>query len=192
MSLKCVQKRSCVMDDDVLSLILCELSIKQLLRLENVSEQFRDCVSYALKRKTGIRLGKKFQNLRCCDEKHSIVGGNIRRSVKCRYNKYDLTYELDKSLDSFELILKKCSNIKALYLSECRINEDVIQLLVDNCKQLDCLTLAAVFCTNDFEEWIRLTAVVTKLNLKHLAFVGQCYDIRNNCTWLFFGPVSFQ
>ena len=178
------KKRKHVMNDDVLSLVLCELPIKQLLRLEMVSKQFRDCVNYALKRKTAIRLGRKHEDLRCPDKCHSIVGANIRRSIKCRYNKYDLTYELDQSLDSFEFILKKCPNIKALYLSECRINEEVIQLLVDNCKQLKCLTLALIFCTNNMEEWKRLTAVIAKLDLRHLAIVGTAYEytIRNNCS----------
>ena len=172
------QKQSVILNDDVLQLILCHLSVRQLFRLETTSEQFRRCVDYALKQKTGLRLGKKFQNMECLHEKHSTHGGSINRSAPIKCNQYDITIEVDKGLERFGSILRRCPNLKTLYLSECHLNEQVFQLIVDNCKNLECLTLCGNIISNrgyshEIEDFKRMAQMIARINLKHLQVVGQ-------------------
>ena len=168
-------KRTHILSDDVLIRILSKLSIKQLFRVQLVCRQFRDCANEALKRKTGIRIGNRFDNLECDDPKHSIVGGNVGKAVDKYYRRYAIFRDLVSSLDRFALVLQRCPNVRSLYLSECRITLPVIQSIVDNCKHLKCVALVANYCSSDMKEWKQITEHITKFNLEHLTVLGQAF-----------------
>ncbi len=80
--------RTRLMNEDVMIEILSNLGVKQLLRIEKVSQQFRYCANEVLKRQKGlsINIGRIRHQSQCLDKNHSIFGGNSLKA-SFRYNR---------------------------------------------------------------------------------------------------------
>jgi hypothetical protein len=71
------KERSRLMNEDVMTKILLNLSVEELLKLERVSQQFEYCVNEVLKRQKGLSIGKMNPYIRCLQSEHSIMGGDV-------------------------------------------------------------------------------------------------------------------
>lgn len=171
------KKRTHILNDDILTRILSELSIRQLFCVQRVCRQFRDCSVEALKLKTSLRIGDEFKDLVCDHSDHSISGANVSKAVAVKNLKYDLLRDIVADIDAFVAVLKSCPNVKAVYLSECRLNAQVIETLIRHCNRLECLTLVANYWLPDPKEWQTIVNLLASFKLRHLAVVGQCYEM---------------
>jgi hypothetical protein len=182
-----------VMNNDILYEIFDNFSVNQLLRIERVSKQFGECVKEVLKTRKGLRIGPKIENYLCEDLNHSIISGNISQSIIRRndcLSLYDLTH--DKSKRYLTPILKKCSNIKSLFLSQCIIDSEVIQLIIENSKQLKCLSFISI---NGLNEEMNCRSVLDLLNdrITHLAIDFRVdYDFRSQGFYYYLFQTSVE
>ncbi len=129
------------MNEDVMTKILSNLSVEELLKLERVSQQFKYCVNEVLKRQKGLSIGEINPHIRCFQSEHSIIGGNVSnafvaKKVNSKGN--------PSQRENLKLILKKCNNIRCLYLNES-LDFETIKLIVKKCKRLECLVFDDIF-----------------------------------------------
>jgi hypothetical protein len=122
-------KKIRLMNEDVMRLIFCNLSVEDLLRLERVSQQFKYVVNEVLKRQKCLVIGE-FDHLiiECSDgiSKQLMISGNITNAlVKKKVNSTE-------NRNNLKSILNKCVNIKFLYLNES-LDFKTLEMIAKNC-----------------------------------------------------------
>jgi hypothetical protein len=134
----CSKGRSRLMNEDVMTKMLSYLSVEELLRLERVSQQFKYCVNEVLKRQKGLSIGKRFNDILCVNKNHSTFGGNVTNAF--------VTKEVNskENQNNLKSILKKCINIKCLYLNKS-LDFKTIEIIVKSCERLECLFFDEIF-----------------------------------------------
>jgi hypothetical protein len=137
--------RSRLMNEDVMTKILSNLSVEELLKLERVSQQFKYCVNEVLKRQKGLSVGKINPEIICCQREHSIIGGNVSNAFVTKKVNSKGNPSQRQNLES---ILKKCNNIRCLYLNES-LDFETIESIVKKCKRLECLVFDDIFLQSE-------------------------------------------
>ncbi len=117
------------MTEDAMQLIFSNLSVKDLLRSETVSQQFKYVVNEVLKRQKCLVIGE-FDHLiiECSDgiSKQLMISGNITNAlVKKKVNSTE-------NRNNLKSILNKCVNIKFLYLNES-LDFKTLEMIAKNC-----------------------------------------------------------
>jgi hypothetical protein len=129
------------MNEDVMQLLFCNLSVEDLLRLERVSQQFKYVVNEVLKRQKSLSIGE-FDHLviGCSDgiSKQLMISGNITNALVTK--KVNST----ENRNNLKSILNKCVNIKFLYLNES-LDFKTLEMIAKNCKKLKCLSFGKNF-----------------------------------------------
>ncbi len=89
-----------IIDEILISFeILFNLNVKQLLRLERVSKQFKDCVYYELKRQKLLFIGnvKEFIFCKCFKDYRIIFKGNITQAFIKNKGYFRIIYDLTET-----------------------------------------------------------------------------------------------
>ena len=182
------------LNDNILCLILNELNIRQLLRVESVSKQFRDCVRNILLIKTCLTIGQvvdtgadtwfvvNIQDTLKTDNLQVIYERNISREF-C--HKTVCVYNLVESHRIFRSVVQKCANITRIFLNNCLIGSDTMDTIADYCPQVRCLSMSDVYCISAANEWTQCVRNLRKkLRLNSLSIKG-VHVLAHNCGYFY-------
>jgi hypothetical protein len=130
-----------ILNEDVLIEIMSYLSIKDLLKLEITSKQFKYCANQVLKQQNNIRFGFDL-NYHCFDSNYSTIDCDINNAIISVRNKW---IQSGRDLIASKLYLKplfdKCFGIKSLEMDDIIVNESVVQFMAQSFTQLKCLRI---------------------------------------------------
>ena len=135
-----------VLNNDTLTLIFNEMSLKNVFRLQRVSKQFKECAEESLKQRKPFSLMKLEEDLNqyvdyLCTE---------RGDSKNKYSLNDLrpgvfqvkgVFLLMERTNVLKSITSKCISIEFLTFRDCFLSEIVIDIFNENLKNLKCLSL---------------------------------------------------
>lgn len=155
--------------NEILFAIMQNLSIKEKMGIERVCKKWQQVIIKLLETQKELQFITGWPIVKyagCKHHQHHDDFGNIKLHTPV-FKVYDTVFSHQLTKDVLSLIMKRCTNIKNLYLSNCHINIDTFLWLLEQCPHMECLSLIEIsgFQSSD---WPLIKKMLGE-NLIHLA-----------------------